>query len=143
MMKWQFRFGHVFTTPVQYAVIGAALATLVVTLHRCTGISTNTLKRVIDQVQRHFAPGGRVNDYIIRDPEWLNTRVKGDVDDAIEKYKRQTGWKATEIPKGIYSEKSVDSGVCYTEECRTLGGEMRICSPWVYDCPQTLKTPSV
>jgi hypothetical protein len=33
-----------------------------------------------------------------------------------------------------YLEKPVDESVCYTEECKSLGGEMRICAPWVDDC---------
>lgn len=33
-----------------------------------------------------------------------------------------------------YFEKPVDNSVCYTDECKALGGEMRICAPWVEDC---------
>jgi hypothetical protein len=33
-----------------------------------------------------------------------------------------------------YIEKPVDDSVCYTEECKLLGGEMRLCAPWVDDC---------
>jgi len=25
--------------------------------------------------------------------------------------------------------------VCYTDECKALGGEIRLCAPWVDNCP--------
>ena len=33
-----------------------------------------------------------------------------------------------------YLEKSIDNSICYTEECKALGGEMRICAPWADRC---------
>jgi hypothetical protein len=30
--------------------------------------------------------------------------------------------------------KPVDESVCYTDECKKLGGEMRLCAPWVSEC---------
>jgi len=140
-MRWQFKFGRIPTTVAQYTAIGVTLAALVATLHRCTGIPVPVLKRAIDSVQRRFAPGGRVNDFIIRDPEWLDVRVRGDVSDAIDSFKRGTRWTPTEVPGGVYSEKPVDPTVCYTEECRALGGEMRACSPWVPDCHASKPNP--
>ena len=47
---------------------------------------------------------------------------------------RKTGEKPVEIPAPIFSEKPVDESVCYTEECKSLGGEMRLCAPWVSGC---------
>ena len=35
-------------------------------------------------------------------------------------------------PKFI--EKDIDESVCYTDECKKLGGEMRICAPWIDSC---------
>jgi len=35
-------------------------------------------------------------------------------------------------PKFI--EKNIDESVCYTDECKKLGGEMRICAPWIDSC---------
>ena len=39
--------------------------------------------------------------------------------------------------KPRYSEKPVDENLCYTKDCKALGGELRICSSWVPDCPIT------
>jgi len=38
--------------------------------------------------------------------------------------------------KPRYSEKPVDENVCYTKDCKALGGELRICAPWVDGCPK-------
>ena len=38
--------------------------------------------------------------------------------------------------KPRYSEKPVDENVCYTKDCKALGGELRICSSWVDGCPK-------
>ena len=67
----------------------------------------------------------------------LDAKVELEVDEAIRRYERLTGDDGTvRIPSPRYSERPVDSSVCYTDECRALGGEMRICSPWVDNCPK-------
>ena len=38
--------------------------------------------------------------------------------------------------KPRYSEKPVDENLCYTKDCKALGGELRICAPWVDGCPK-------
>lgn len=67
----------------------------------------------------------------------LDAKVELEVDEAIRKYERLTGDDGyVRLPAPRYSERPVDSSVCYTDECRSLGGEMRICSPWVDSCPK-------
>jgi hypothetical protein len=66
----------------------------------------------------------------------LEAQIELEVDKAIREYESLTGDDGTvRLPSPQYSEKSVDTDVCYTDECRALGGEMRLCAPWVDNCP--------
>ncbi len=55
------------------------------------------------------------------------TNVTPEYDRIISDYDRKY--------KPRYSEKPVDENVCYTKDCKALGGELRICAPWVDGCP--------
>jgi hypothetical protein len=118
-------------------VIGIVLITLVGALVKCSGIEEKHWYDLIDEIQRKYFPGTELNEYIIKDPKLLDNRVKRDVDKAIRdvtpEYDRIiSDYDRKYQPK--YIEKPVDDSVCYTEECKKLGGEMRICAPWVDDC---------
>lgn len=122
---------------IRFAVIGIILSSLVGSISRCTGTSEESLYDLIDEVQRKFYPQSELNEYIIKSPELLNRRVERDVTRAIDKvlpeYERIIEEKdSMYLPK--YSEKPVDNSVCYTDECKSLGGEMRICSPFYEGC---------
>lgn len=72
---------------------------------------------------------------IIDNQKRIDAKVELEVDRALEEYKRLTGdYGDVRIPSPIYSEKPIDENVCYTDECKSLGGEMRLCSPWIEDC---------
>ena len=76
-----------------------------------------------------------LNDFIIKDDKKLERRIKRDVDAAISEYERLTGdTGVVRIPPPRYIEKPVNESVCYSEECKKLGGEMRLCAPWVDGC---------
>jgi hypothetical protein len=121
---------------IRFAVIGIALTTLVSTISRCTGVDEGSIQDIIDEIQRRYFPQTELNEYIIKDDNLLKRRIDRDVDKAIRDYERLTGDDGTvKIPPPRYSEKPVDTDVCYTDECRSLGGEMRLCSPWALDCP--------
>jgi hypothetical protein len=67
----------------------------------------------------------------------LDAEIELEVDQAIRQYERLTGDDGyVRIPSPRYSEKPVDTSVCYTDECKSLGGEMRICALWVDNCPK-------
>ncbi len=67
--------------------------------------------------------------------EEIESRVELEVDKAIDEYKRLTGDDGVfRVSPPRYSEKPVDNSVCYTDECKSLGGEMRLCAPWVDNC---------
>ena len=69
--------------------------------------------------------------------EELESRVELEVDSAIREYERLTGDDGTvRILPPIHSEKPIDTSVCYTDECKSLGGEMRLCAPWIDSCKE-------
>lgn len=78
----------------------------------------------------------QLNDRINKDPKLLEHKVRSEVTDAIARYERLTGDDGVvRITPPRYSEKDIDTSVCYTPECQALGGEIRLCSPWALDCP--------
>lgn len=77
-----------------------------------------------------------LEDVKLKIDEIIACRAEEAVGDAIEKYKKETGWKPVEILPPRYSEKPVDTTVCYTDDCKSLGGEMRLCAPWLDTCPK-------
>ena len=131
---FNFNFGKKKPDIKQYAIIAVVLSTIIGTLSQCTGISQTNIWDILDEVQRKYFPQTILNEFIIKDDEKLKRRIVRDVDSAIDEYWRKTGEKPVEIPAPIFSEKPVDESVCYTEECKSLGGEMRLCAPWVSGC---------
>jgi hypothetical protein len=118
---------------VKFAIIGLVLTTLVTSLSKCTGIDEKSIYDMIDEVQRRYFPQTILNDFVIKDPEKLNRRIKRDVDAAIAEYERLTGDDGkVRMPKPRYSEKPPDGSYAQS----VLGGEMRLCAPWVDDCPK-------
>ena len=104
----------------EYAIIGVILDILKALMIRF-GVSPRNAMRVIDNINRKFFPGGKVNDYIIRDEEWLDVRVEGDITDAVEEYKKATDWEPTEGPESVIIESAPDG----SDAQALLGGELR------------------
>jgi hypothetical protein len=132
-----FNFGKKKLDIKQYAIVGVALSSIIAVLSQCTGVSENGLWDLLDEIQRKYFPQGILNEFILKDPEKLERRIKRDVDKAIRdvtpEYDRIIR-EADEKYKPRYIEKPIDVSVCHTEECKALGGEMRICAPWVENC---------
>ncbi|MGA0121279.1 MAG: hypothetical protein ACO3HJ_07480 [Methylophilaceae bacterium] len=78
-----------------------------------------------------------MNEKINKNPNLLKFKIKSEVDSAILKYEKITDKQNT---NPIYSEKPINTSLCYTPECQALGGEIRLCSPWVDTCPPALQT---
>ena len=112
--------GREETTVYEYAIIGVILDILRALMIRF-GVSPRNAMRVIDNINRKFFPGGKVNDYIIRDEEWLDVRVEGDITDAVEEYKKATDWEPTEGPEAVIIESAPDG----SDAQALLGGELR------------------
>ncbi len=75
---------------IRWVVISLVITTIVLGVSRCTGLSEEKIWILIDQIQRNvkYSPK-ELNEYIIKTPELLNSRVKYDVDSAIEQYERE------------------------------------------------------
>lgn len=132
-MQFNFNFGNKKPDIKQYAIVGIILTSVIATLTQCTGIKETSLWDIFDEVQRRYFPQTILNDFVIKDPEKLDRRIKRDVDAAIAEYERLTGDDGkVKIPSPRYSEKPPDGSYAQS----VLGGEMRLCAPWVDDCPK-------
>ena len=128
-----FKFGKQKRDIKQYAIIGIVLSSMIAVLSQCTGIKQDGIWDLLDEVQRRYFPQTILNDFVIKDPEKLDRRIKRDVDAAISEYERLTGDDGkVRIPSPRYSEKPPDGSYAQS----VLGGEMRLCAPWVDDCPK-------
>ena len=109
------------------------MSSIIAVLSQCTGIKETSLWDIFDEVQRRYFPQTMLNDFVIKDPEKLDRRIKRDVDAAISEYERLTGDDGkVRIPSPRYSEKPPNGSYAQS----VLGGEMRLCAPWVDDCPK-------
>jgi hypothetical protein len=132
---FNFNLGKKRPDKKQIILISAILSGIVATLSQCTGAPQERLWDLLDEVQRVLFPGTVINDVLLQDPAVVGRRVERDVDKAIRDYERLTGGSnISRIPLPRLIEKPLDTSKCYTEECKSLGGEMRLCSPWVDDC---------
>lgn len=134
---FNFNFGKKKPDKKQIILISVILSGIVATLSQCTGAPQERLWDLLDEVQRTLFPGTVINDVLLQDPGVVDRRVERDVDKAIRDYERLTGDYGTyKIPLPRLSEKAIDTSKCYTEECKKLGGEIRLCSPWVDTCKE-------
>jgi hypothetical protein len=133
-MNFNFNFGKKKPGIKEYAIIGVVLSVVIGTLSQCTGISENSIWDILDEIQRKYFPGSILNEFVIKDPAKLERRIKRDVDHAIDDYVRKSGLKESGVDKPIFIDSAIDPTVCYTKECQSLGGEMRLCAPWTFDC---------
>ena len=130
---FNFNFGKKKPDIKQYAIVGIVLSSIIGLLSQCTGIKQDSIWDLLDEVQRRYFPQTILNEFILKDPEKLDRRVKRDVDAAIAEYERLTGDDGkVKIPSPRYSEKPPDGSYAQS----VLGGEMRLCAPWVDDCPK-------
>ena len=132
---FNFNFGKKKPNRNQIIFISVVLSGIVATLSQCTGAPQERLWDLLDEVQRTLFPQTIINDVLLQDPGVVDRRVKRDVDRAIAEYERLTGDSGTpRIPLPRLIERSINTSKCYTDECKSLGGEMRICAPWIHDC---------
>jgi len=130
---FNFNFGNKKPDIKQYAIIGIVLSSIIAVLSQCSGIKQDSIWDLLDEVQRRYFPQTIINDFVIKDPEKLDRRIRRDVDAAIAEYERLTGDDGkVRIPSPRYSEKPPDGSYAQS----VLGGEMRLCAPWVDDCPK-------
>ncbi len=132
---FNFNFGKKKPDKKQIITISLILSGIVATLSQCTGVSERTLWDLLDEAQRTLFPQTVINDIFLQDPGIVERRVERDVDRAIREYEDLTrDSEPPRVPLSRFIEKPIDASICYSEECKKLGGEMRICSPWVDTC---------
>ena len=130
---FNFNFGKKRLDKKQLIIISAILSGIVATLSQCTGVSPERLWDLLDEVQRNLFPQTIINDVLLQDPGVVERRVERDVDKAIREYEdltRDSDPPRVPLPRLI--EKAPDN----SEAQRLLGGEMRLCAPWVDNCTQ-------
>ena len=126
-----FQFGNKKPDKREIIKVSIIVSLLIAVLSAFTGISETKLWDLLDEFQRKHLPLGILNELIIQDPEKTERRVTRDVDAAIEKYLTENLGDPI-IPRPRLVEKPPDG----SEAQKLLGGEMRLCSPWVDDCPK-------
>jgi hypothetical protein len=134
---FNFNFGKKRLDKKQLIIISAILSGIVATLSQCTGVSPERLWDLLDEVQREFFPQTIINDVLLQDPGVVDRRVERDVDKAIREYEALTrDSEPPRVPLPRLIEKAPDKALCYSEDCKKLGGEMRLCAPWVDSCKE-------
>ena len=130
---FNFNFGKKKPDKKQIITISLILSGIVATLSQCSGVSQKTLWDLLDEAQRTLFPQTIINDILLQDPGVVDRRVKRDVDRAIREYEDLTrDSEPPRVPLPRLIEKALDN----SEAQRLLGGEMRLCAPWVDNCPQ-------
>lgn len=134
-MKFNFSFGKKKAS-IKTILI---LTLIVASLASCLKIEDKYIWDIIYETLVKYDPDSPLIPELQKDPGIIERKAKRTVDKAILEYERLTGDDGTvRLPSPRYSEKPVDTSVCYTDECRALGGEMRLCAPWVDNCPSSV-----
>ena len=130
---FNFNFGKKKPDKKQIIFISIVLSGIVATLSQCSGVPQERLWDLLDEVQRSLFPQTIINDVLLQDPGVVERRVKRDVDRAIREYEDLTrDSEPPRVPLPRLIEKAPDN----SEAQRLLGGEMRLCAPWVDNCPK-------
>lgn len=120
-------------------VIAIVLSTLIAILSQCTGASRNDLWDLLDEIQRKYFPQTSINKVILQDPDAINRRVIRDIDRALEKITPEYDRIISEYNQRFnprYQDLKNDETLCYTDECKSLAPPMRLCAPWLDNCPK-------
>jgi len=132
---FNFNFGKKKPDKKQIILISIVLSGIVATLSQCSGVPSERLWDILDEVQRTLFPQTIINDILLQDPGIVERRVERDVNRAIAEYERLTrDSEPPRVPLPRLIEKAPDKALCYSEDCKKLGGEMRLCAPWVDTC---------
>ena len=130
---FNFNFGKKRPDKKQIVLISIVLSGIVATLSQCSGEPQERLWDILDEVQRSLFPQTIINDVLLQDPGVVERRVERDVDKAIREYEALTrDSEPPRVPLPRLIEKAPDN----SEAQRLLGGEMRLCAPWVDNCPK-------
>ena len=128
---FNFQFGNKKPDNREIIKVSIIVSLFIAILSSLSGLSEQKLWDMLDELQRKYFPNTIINELIIRDPEKTERRVIRDVDSAVERYLTENPEDPI-IPKPRLVEKPPDG----SEAQKLLGGEMRLCAPWVDDCPK-------
>jgi hypothetical protein len=128
---FNFNFGKKKPDKKQIILISIVLSGIVATISQCSGVPPERLWDLLDEVQREFFPQSIINDVLLQDPGVVERRVERDVDKAIREYEDLT--KDSEPPR-VPLPRLIEKVPDNSEAQRLLGGEMRLCAPWIEDC---------
>ena len=130
---FNFNFGKKKPDKKQIIIVSIVLSAVVAILSQCSGAPQERLWDLLDEVQRSLFPQTIINDVLLQDPGVVERRVERDVDRAIREYEDLTrDSEPPRVPLPRLIEKAPDN----SEAQRLLGGEMRLCAPWVDNCPK-------
>lgn len=132
-MKLNFSFGHKKPDKKQIIIVSIVCSILISTLSQCTGTSENKLWDLLDEIQRNYFPQTALNEVIRQDPNKIGRRVERDVNNAIRQVTPEYD-RIIEESNKKYKPKYIEKEPDGSEAQKILGGEMRICAPWVIDC---------
>jgi hypothetical protein len=151
-MKFNFQFGNKPKTIWDYAFWSIVLFSLIGFLSTKFKVGQDVIWQWLDQIQRelvkkHLLPQDNIiNDFTIKTPQFLNRRIKNDVDAAIRDYEASIPPKTprmknkdilTEIEKLKYTNNQriiVKDAIYY--ECPN--GVMGIRGAWVEKDPECI-----
>lgn len=116
-------------------IISSVVILIVVSLSGWLKMSEKDIWKFYNLIMQQF---GLDRDVIkIESEQERDARIELEVDkainDVIPEYDRIIR-EADQKYQPRFLEKPVDESVCSSEECKKLGGEMRICAPWVENC---------
>lgn len=141
---FEFKNGKLSTFPEigLNAIKGFALTTLILLIVSFLAglfkLSDKDIWKIYHLILQHFGLSSRLPE--IKNKPSLDAKAEVEVDRALREYEELTGdYGVVKLPAPIFSEKPVDVSVCYTDECKSLGGEMRLCSPWYEGCSKNDK----
>ena len=122
------------------AVIAGLILFTVGIISSCLKVNNDVFWRLYAVIQGQLGSSyqnNEINKKFKNDEKLLKFFITAEVDKALNEYNQQPeNQERVKLPKPIYSEKPADTTVCYTDACKSLGGEMRLCAPWVDDCPK-------
>jgi hypothetical protein len=136
---FEFKEGKLTTLPdissgkIRGFIFGSIILLIVIFLSGWLKIDEKELWKLYNLIIQQF---GLTQDIPkIENEKERDARIELEVDKAIRDYERLTGdYRTPRIPLPRLIERPLDTSKCYTEECKKLGGEMRLCAPWVDDC---------
>ena len=120
---------------IKGSIIAVVIVAVVVFLSGWLKIEEKELWKFYNSIIQHFGLKQNLPD--INNEKKLDAKIESEVDRAIREYEDLTrDSDPPRVPLPRFIEMAPDEASCYSEECKKLGGEMRLCAPWVDTCKE-------